>query len=159
MLKLITPFKIAISRGETSSTANFPLTSIFMFLIAPQAVWEAIEAIFSDYPKRKVLKEYKPDLFISVAGHIVSLLAPIGLGIDCINTEHNAFERPDSAPMSSMLRFRKFYLNRFFKKVTMLTTKDTEIAIAHGVNGFYLPNPLAFEPAKQVPPKKNNYYL
>ena len=139
---------------EDTPVSYFPPTEVKIFNTYPKRLIPHLNSISVFFNLRKVLKEYKPDLFISVAGHIVSLLAPIGLGIDCIKTEHNAFERPDSAPMSNMLKFNKFFLNRFFKKVTMLTTKDTEIAKSHGVNGFYLPNPLAFEPIKQVPTKK-----
>lgn len=139
---------------QDTPVSYIPPSEVKIFNTYPKCLIPHLNSISILFNLRKVLKEYKPDLFISVAGRLVNLLAPIGLGINCINTEHNAFERPDSAPMSSILKFNKFYLNRYFKKVTMLTTRDTEIARTHGVNGFYLPNPLAFEPVNQVPPKK-----
>lgn len=103
---------------------------------------------------RKYIKHFRPDIFISVHGRFAHLIAPVGLGIKTINTEHNAFERPESAPMSFKTKFYKFYLNRLYPKVTVLTSRDAMLARAKGINAFYLPNPLAFEPVQEISPKK-----
>lgn len=128
--------------------------TISLFNIYPNRVIPYLNQITICVKLRRILKKFRPDKFISVHGMFIQLLAPLGLGIECINTEHNAYERPESAPMNKMINFRKFFLNKFYKKVTTLTTKDTLIARDYGINGFYLPNPLAFEPLVDLPIKK-----
>lgn len=75
-----------------------------------------------------------------------------------VMTDHNAFERPDYAPMSRKLIFDKFWLNRCFDKVTVLTKRDKEITDAHGLkNVEVLYNPLFLSPNKnQLKHRKKN---
>ena len=101
-----------------------------------------------------LLKCEKPDLAIGVLFPWVFclLLAAKPLGIPIINTEHNAFERPSFAPMSLLLKIEKFFMNRFYNGVTVLTQADKEIANKYFKHVFTLPNPLAFS---QIPEKVN----
>jgi len=93
-----------------------------------------------------ILRNEKPDLAIGVLFPWVLclLLAAKPLGIQIINTEHNAFETPKSIPMSFRMKFEKFLLNRFYNGVTVLTQADKDIASRYIKNVFVLPNPLAF---------------
>lgn len=93
-----------------------------------------------------ILKSDKPDVAIGVLFPWVLclLLAAKPLGIPIINTEHNAFETPRLMPMPFRLKFEKFFLNRFYNGVTVLTQVDNNIANRYFKNVFTLPNPLAF---------------
>lgn len=132
-----------------------PPNEVKIFNVYPSKPCLLYNQLLITFNLRCILKEFKPDTFICVHGMLPQLLAPIGLGINCINTEHNAYERPKGAPMSRKIKFRKYVINLLFKKVTLLTSTDAQIARKHGVNGFYLPNPLAFEPLTKVPEKNN----
>lgn len=60
-----------------------------------------------------------------------------------IMTDHNAYERPSSAPMPFKIYFQKFILNRLFNKVTVLTQRDKQITDRHHLhNVVVLNNPL-----------------
>ena len=93
-----------------------------------------------------LLKKEKPDLAIGVLFPWVMCLLLVAkpLGIPIINTEHNAFETPKTLPMSLRLKIEKFFLNKFYDGVTVLTQADKDIAIRYFKNVFILPNPLAF---------------
>ena len=98
----------------------------------------------------------RPDVIIVVV-HVQDL--PIwfytrGKKIKIIQTEHNSFERPSEAPMSKFERFKKFYRNRLFDAVTVLTQADADVIGSKLKHVFVLPNPLAFEPVSNIPPKK-----
>ena len=108
------------------------------------------------YNLRKVLKKRKPDVALAVLNPFDLMLpfAAFGLGVVCINTEHNSFERPDSVPMAKGTRFRKFYYNRLFKAITVLTVSD-KIVIGNRLKSvFVMPNPVTFESLPEIPPKK-----
>lgn len=71
-----------------------------------------------------------------------------------IMTDHNAYERPTSAPMSIKLKFQKFWLNRLFDRVTVLTKRDMDIATHHHLHNVkVLYNPLCLEPVYEVDTK------
>lgn len=75
---------------------------------------------------RMKLKKDKPDVIIGVMGtcSFISKLGTIGLDIPVIATEHNSFERPTSAPMTIKSYFCKFYVNKIYNHVTVLTSAD-----------------------------------
>lgn len=73
-----------------------------------------------------------------------------------IMTDHNAYERPASAPMSFRLKLQKFYLNRLFDKVTVLTNRDKEITSQRNLNNIEtLYNPLFLKSVEHLPHKEN----
>lgn len=77
-----------------------------------------------------------------------------------IMTDHNAYERPECAPMSKKLKFNKFWLNRLFDKVTVLTKRDKEITDFHGLkNVEVLYNPLFQKPINHISGNKEKIVL
>ena len=105
---------------------------------------------------RSFLKEIKPEILITIL-HPLGLfgyVASIGLGIKVINTEHNTFDRPDYAPFSRMDIVNKYYINKFFKRVTVFTHADISYIGKRLNNVVYLPNPLSMQPVTTIPSKK-----
>lgn len=105
---------------------------------------------------RGYVKEFKPDIILGIMYKcsLYGKLASIGTGIPVIQTEHNSFERPSSAPMSSKDKFLKFYVNKIFDAVTVLTEADKKSINNRLKNVYVMPNPLALQPAESVPQKK-----
>lgn len=105
---------------------------------------------------RGYVKEFKPDVILGIMYKcsLYGKLASIGTGIPVIQTEHNSFERPSSAPMSSKDKFFKFYVNKIFEAVTVLTEADKKSIDNRLKNVYVMPNPLALQPAESVPQKK-----
>lgn len=104
----------------------------------------------------QLISRFNPDVIITVV-HVQDL--PIwfytrGKEIKIIQTEHNSFERPSEAPMSKFEKFRKFYRNRLFDAVTVLTQADADVIGSRLKHVYVLPNPLAFEPVSNIPSKK-----
>lgn len=101
---------------------------------------------------RNVIKGYSPDVIIILQHPWIWWIpfAKIGMNIPIVNTEHNSFERPTTAPMPRKTYFEKFYLNRVFNVVTVLTEADKNIIGKKLSNVCVLPNPLAFEPIDHV---------
>ncbi len=70
-------------------------------------------------------------------------------------TDHNAYERPDGIKMKWRQQCNKFFDNRLFDLVTVLTKRDKEILTRKGINNVeILHNPLFLEPVKTVPCKQ-----
>lgn len=106
---------------------------------------------------RKELKRNHPDVIIGIMQlcSFVSKMAAMGTGIPVIMTEHDSFERPLSAPLSKVDYFKKFWLNRIYKVVTVLTEADKQVIGGRLKHVVVMPNPLALEPLQQVPLKKH----
>ena len=105
---------------------------------------------------RCIMRQNKPDVALAVLNpfDLILPLSTIGLGITCINTEHNSFELPDSIPMTAGVRFRKFHFNKLFKAITVLTQSDKKVIANHLRKVFVLPNPVTFESLDAIPEKK-----
>lgn len=105
---------------------------------------------------RGYLKQDKPDVVIGVMSlcAVVARIAALGMNIPVVMTEHDAFERPLSAPFSKMEYFSKFYLNHIFKYITVLTEADNAIVGHRFKNVVVMPNPLSLQPLSNVPEKK-----
>lgn len=99
---------------------------------------------------RRYLCEDRPDVIIGIlnATSLIALIASAGLHIPVVMTEHNAFERPASAPFTFWKHFAKFTLNKLYRHVTVLTTADKEITGEHlgRAQIHVMPNPLALQP-------------
>lgn len=103
---------------------------------------------------RRVLRFEKPDIVIDVIPSWKKIAAMTAHNYIKISTEHNSFERPDNADVQVNC-FEKFYLNRLYDHVTVLTQADKDV-IGHRLKHVtVLPNPLALKPVTTVPPKKN----
>lgn len=97
---------------------------------------------------RRLVKRMKPDVVIAVMFpfNVWLPLATIGMSIPCINTEHNSFERPVSSPMTKQIWFQKFYLNRLFSAVTVLTEADKKVIGRQLKKVYVMPNPVTYKP-------------
>lgn len=108
---------------------------------------------------RKVIKNFNPDAILTVL-HIAPIsikLAILGLKNKplFILTDHNAYERPATSPMSSIEKFNKFHLNRIYDLVTVLTRRDKDILTTKNYHNVeVLHNPLFLEPVNQIPHKQ-----
>lgn len=110
---------------------------------------------------RNLITFFLPNLIIGVSPieSILAKCASVGKKIKIIHTEHNSFERPDSAPMPLITRFNKFFLNKIinYSGITVLTSADKQIIGKRLKKVFVLPNPCSFDPIDYsiLPSKKN----
>lgn len=97
---------------------------------------------------RHYLKVYRPDVIIGVMStcSLISKIASLGLKIPVVATEHDAFERPEAGRLTFTERILKFYVNRWYDKVTILTTPDKKFIGERLKNTIVVPNPLALTP-------------
>lgn len=104
---------------------------------------------------RHIIKKEKPDVVIGIMGlcTLVTYIACLGLRTPIVMTEHNSFERPASAPMPLSLKIFKFYINRLYKHITVLTEADKKVIGNRLKNVTVMPNPLLLKPAKEIPAK------
>ena len=109
------------------------------------------------YKLKRIVKKEKPDVIIGVLQPFTEWArkASVGMNIPIINTEHNAFEVPNSATTRRKRKLKlKFTLNHNYQHITVLTEADKRI-IDHLFNNVtVLPNPLAYQPADVLPPKE-----
>lgn len=105
---------------------------------------------------RRYVKHYQPDVIIGIMqlSSFISKLACIGTKTHVIMTEHDSFERPSSAPMSKMESFCKFYLNRIYECVTVITQADKDYIKGRLKHVQVMPNPLLLHPVKEIPQKE-----
>lgn len=105
---------------------------------------------------RKHLKEFHPNVVIGVLPtcSFVARIASVGLHIPVIATEHDSFERPESASFSFMDIVLKFWVNRIYRYVTVLTSADKKVIGNRLSHIHVMPNPLALQPILSVPFKK-----
>lgn len=117
-----------------------------------------IKKWFSAYKLvHKEVKKSRPDIVIGIMElcSFISKIATLGSGVPIVATEHNSFERPQSAPMSLFERFFKFTVNIIFDHVTVLTEADKNVIGKRLKSVVVMPNPLAIEPTYSVGIKKN----
>lgn len=106
---------------------------------------------------RRRLKQEKPDAVIGIMGlcTLVTYIACLGLRIPVVMTEHNSFERPASAPMPLSLKIFKFWINKLYKHITVLTEADKIVIGKKLKNVKVMPNPLLLKPVEKIPSKEN----
>ena len=109
---------------------------------------------------RKIVGKEQPDVIIGVMEtcSLVSWLGSLGFRIPIIMTEHNSFERPASAPMTLKSYIFKFYVNKLYRHVTVLTLADKILIGNRLKNVSVMPNPL-FLSQLQGKPIRNNTFL
>lgn len=111
----------------------------------------------SFYDIYKLLNDNKPDIVITInylfALHLKVCMC-FGYRCPILLTDHNACQRPASAPMKLTLRFKKFVLSKYFDYMTVLTEVDRQICLEKGLkNVSVLYNPLFLEPIDIIPTK------
>lgn len=97
---------------------------------------------------RRLYESFHPHVVISLLQptSLLALLAAIGKNIPVVATEHNAFERPVDAKLTFSGKFFKFFINKFYPVVTVLTEADKRVIGDRLRNVYVLPNPLALCP-------------
>ena len=105
---------------------------------------------------RKYAKIEKPDVIIGImtACTFISYVATLGMDIPIIMTEHNPFERPSYAPLNFKQKLFKFWINKLYKKVTVLTEADKLYIGTRLHNVAVMPNPLFLTPIREIPHKE-----
>ena len=105
---------------------------------------------------RHTVKQEKPDVIIGIMGlcTLVTYIACLGLRIPIVMTEHNSFERPSSAPMPLSLKIFKFWINKLYKHITVLTEADKKVIGNRLKNVTVMPNPLLLTSVEEIPPKE-----
>jgi len=80
---------------------------------------------------RCIIRANTPDVILGVMNYpsLLSFVASIGLGLNVIATEHSAFERPTYAQLNFIARFFKFYLNKLYPMVSILTEADKTVVL------------------------------
>jgi len=106
---------------------------------------------------RQYIKEGQPDIVIGILHtcSFIAKIASIGLNVPVIATEHDAFERPSSAPFTFGKKLAKFYLNKLYNNITVLTSVDKDLIKNKFKNVYVMPNPLAFHAVTSLPSKEH----
>lgn len=115
-----------------------------------------IGKLYFSYKLKRILHEIKPDVCIGILGDYALQAYKCSRDLDCkiINTEHNAYDRPEFIESRPDVMKMKFHTNKIFDRVTVLTEADTKVPNVPKKNMTVLPNPLTFEPVKEVPRKE-----
>lgn len=102
---------------------------------------------------RKVIIEEEPNVIIDVMPNYWKVVAMLGINCFKVSTEHNSFERPKNST-AKISRVKKFYVNKYYNHVTVLTNADKKVIKNHLKCVTVLPNPLVFSPIEKVPYKE-----
>lgn len=115
-----------------------------------------IGKLYYSYKLKRVLHEIKPDVCIGILGDYALQAYKCTRDLNCriINTEHNAYDRPGFVKSRPDIMKMKFHTNKIFDCVTVLTEADTKVSNVPKKNMTVLPNPLTFEPVKNIPHKE-----
>ena len=141
-----------VREGHYSIQDNVNTYNIITYNKKPLLKW-----IAATYNLRKLFMRKRPDVVLGVMElcSAISKIAAFGMGISVISTEHNSFERPVNAPFSKMEYFSKYWLNRLFDAVTVLTYADKKAIGSKIKHIAVMPNPLAFRPVEEITKKKS----
>ncbi len=114
--------------------------------------YKKLYAIKYIWKLRKILRKYKPDVFISVlyVTYVRSLLAQILLPLKFIISDHTSFDRYQS----KYVNFIRYYLYSFADCVTILSKKDQMLVSPYLKNVKVVYNPTSFQPIKIMQPRQ-----
>lgn len=148
--------QVIIATDLNASGHYFPNDKVKVVHFVNKAKQSGLKWFLSIFTLRKVFKREKSDVVIGIMQlcSFVSRIASIGMNLPVVMTEHNSFERPASAPLSKIGYISKFYLNKLFPLVTVLTQADKKVIGSKLKNVVVMPNPLALEPVKDMPLKE-----
>ena len=115
-----------------------------------------MKMLFQSKKLKKFFQSIQPDLVIAVIPSWGPKIfkAKSNLNFKVVGTDHNSYEWPDYYPMRPKMEWLKFEFNKRFDAVTVLTQTDKDFIGNRLKNVFVLPNPLAFEPIKEIPQKE-----
>lgn len=105
---------------------------------------------------RKYIDREHPDIIIGIMGlcSLIAKISCIGKNIPIVMTEHFAFERPLSYPFTLKNKFFKFYLNKLYNHITVLTEADKNVIKNRFRNVYVMPNPLPLKTCDKLPEKE-----
>lgn len=147
--------RVEMAKCFVSSSSGILGRGAFFFKSHFRIIYKIIKTIYrytiSYWKLRKVIRKKRPDVVLAFMHptFLNTFVAAIGTGSIVIATEHNAFERPGSAPMRPRDFFFKFMASRIFKVVTVLTEADKVVIGTRLKNIRVMPNPLAFNPVNR----------
>lgn len=130
---------------------------VFLLQLFPKASSKIKKWISAVISLREYIRAYSPDVIIGIMGAcaLVGKLSALGKNVPIIMTEHYAFERPEYAPFTFIQKIFKFYINRLYDCVTVLTEAD-KMAIGNRLKNVYvMPNPLVVTPHLGICRKKH----
>ncbi len=149
-------YNVCLIIGDDKSPITYTVpNNVRILSIASYKKFAAVRYLDRLFKLRRLVKIENPDVIIGILGR--SLWAKI-VTFDrktiIINTEHNSFERPESAVMPKRVWFDKFIVNKIYDRVTVLTQADQDFIGKRLNNTSVLPNPLAFQPCEESDIKK-----
>ena len=106
---------------------------------------------------RSYIRGSKPDVIVGIMqlSSFISRVACVGTNTHVIMTEHGTFQRPNSAPFSKFNYFCKFYLNKIYECITVITQADKDCIGNRLKNIVVMPNPLLLSQVAEIPLKKH----
>lgn len=155
---------LVLSCDSSVNTYSIPKEIEIYYLTYPYLIGKLIHKLrrrfgiepFTTIRLKKFIINFKPDVIIGVLQPWAECArrATKGMSIPIINTEHNSFERPSTAPLSKIEFVRKYKWDKEYDYVTVLTEADR--LCANGINPkiSVMPNPLAFSPLSVIPHKE-----
>lgn len=150
-------FNVSIIIKDSTLPITYHIPSSVKIYTLNSKRYKHLNTFYQDWQIRKIIKKIKPVYLLCVLDGegFHAKIATLGLKTKIIQTEHNSFERPDEVAFTYKQKILKFYVNRFMSAVTVLTKADKKCLGDRYKKIFVLPNPLAFPPANEVPPKQN----
>lgn len=105
---------------------------------------------------RKTIKQERPDIIIGIMGLCTfsTYIACLGLRIPIVMTEHFAFDRTPYSDLTFIEKMSKFYVNKLYNAVTVLTEADKRVIGNQLSHVYVMPNPLALRPVTQLTPRR-----
>jgi len=135
--------QIVLLNGGTEGSTYYVDSRVNIIDVSSSRRNKVLNLIQTSYRLRKIIKKNHTEIVISALCPIQVWLATLLTKCVRINTEHNAFERPDGIIWKKD-HFIKFHLNKVFDIVTVLSTRDLHLTEGKLRNVYHLPNPLAF---------------
>lgn len=148
--------QVNIATDLTVSPNYNPSANVKLFNIITHHGNVILKWLYAIKELRAQLRKESPDVIIGIMQlcSLVSFIASFRLHIPIVMTEHYAFERPGNG-LSRLETFSKFYINRLYSLVTVLTNVD-KLLIGNRLRRVeVVNNPLTFSLAKHVPSKHN----
>ncbi len=148
--------QVSLATGLSAPQNYIPSSNVKLFNIITRHGNVILKWLCAIRELRVLLKKERPDVIIGIMQlcSLVSFMASFRLHIPVVMTEHYAFERPGKG-LTRLETFSKFYINRLYSLVTVLTNADKSLVGNKLKRVVVVNNPLSFSPVKQVPAKKN----
>lgn len=125
--------------------------------------YNAIPEILKNWFTSKIIRRESPDVIIVVLPglfkRIRGALDICKYSVPVVVTDHDAYERPEYAPFTHNQYLQKFVESRRYDALTVLTNADRNVLAEKMDSAFMkkvyvLPNPLTYEPQRNVPKKE-----